>query len=116
MGEESKVKEILARERAATIERIRAMRTEHDGIVASSADSNSDDEHDPEGSTIAFERAQLAALLIEARAYLDDLDRASVRLAAGTYGVCEKCGVQIAPERLVARPTAQTCFQCASRD
>ena len=32
-------------------------------MVAASRDSNADDEHDPEGATIAFERAQLRAIL-----------------------------------------------------
>lgn len=74
-----------------------------------------DDEHDPEGQTIAFERAQVAALLEQARARLTDLDVAAERVAAGTYGVCEVCGQPIAPERLEVRPTARTCIVCASR-
>ena len=39
----------------------------------------------PRVRPIAFERAQVAALLGEARAYLDDLDRALARLDAGVY-------------------------------
>lgn len=74
-----------------------------------------DDEHDPEGQTIAFERAQVAALLQHARARLTDLDVAAERIAAGTYGFCEECGQPIAPERLEARPTARTCIVCASQ-
>ncbi len=76
----------------------------------------SDDEHDPEGQTIAFERAQVAALLQQARARLTDLDVAAERVAAGTYGFCEECGQAIAPERLEARPTARTCIVCASQN
>lgn len=74
-----------------------------------------DDEHDPEGQTIAFERAQVAALLQQARARLTDLDVAAKRAAAGTYGFCEECGQPIAPERLEARPAARTCILCASQ-
>jgi hypothetical protein len=66
----------LAAERATTLRRIGALTAEFDEIVAGSADSNADDEHDPEGSTIAFERAQTAALLAEAHAYLEELDGA----------------------------------------
>jgi hypothetical protein len=36
------------------------------GIVDASADSNADDENDPEGSTIAFEHSQLKALICQA--------------------------------------------------
>ena len=90
------------------------MTTEFDEIVAGSADSNADDEHDPEGSTIAFERAKTAALLQEARAYLEELDRAAARLDTGTYWTCERCGERVAPERLAARPATRTCIACAA--
>jgi|ERR1700688_1030563 len=111
--EESTVRKLLGAKRQATLARIQAMTTDFDDIVAASADSNIDDEHDPEGATVAFERAQVTALLIQARGYLDDLDRALARLAAGNYSVCERCGVQIAADRLVARPAARTCIGCA---
>jgi RNA polymerase-binding transcription factor len=101
-------------ERLATLARVRALTDDFDGIVAGAADMNGDDEHDPEGSTIAYERAQVTALLDQARAHLDDLDRASAKLAAGTYGVCDRCGAEIAADRLAARPAALTCIGCAA--
>jgi RNA polymerase-binding transcription factor DksA len=90
------------------------MTSEFEEIVAAVAGSNGDDEHDPEGSTIAFERAQVAALLLEARAYLEDLYGALARLDNGTYGDCASCGASIAPERLNARPATRTCIACAT--
>ena len=81
--------ERLGEEREATLARMRAMSSELDEIVAASRDSNADDEHDPEGSTVAFERARTTALLQQARARLDEIDRAAARVAAGTYGRCE---------------------------
>ena len=74
---------------------------------------NDDDEHDPEGATIAFERQQVAALLEQARRRLADVDVAVVAVENGTYGRCETCGRPIAPERLAARPTARSCIDCA---
>ncbi|HEX3815274.1 MAG TPA: TraR/DksA family transcriptional regulator [Mycobacteriales bacterium] len=112
--DESWAHELLRAERAATLERIRSMSGDFDGIVAASADTNADDEHDPEGPTIAFERAQVAALLAQARAYLDDIDVAAARLADGTYPVCERCGEPIGTERLAARPAVRTCVRCAA--
>jgi RNA polymerase-binding transcription factor DksA len=103
----------LDAERASTLARLAALTAEHDGIVAASVDTNGDDEHDPEGSTIAFERARVDALAAQARAHLDDLDRAVARLDSGTYAVCERCGSQIAAERQSARPGARTCIRCA---
>ncbi len=89
------------------------MAGDFDAIVAGSSDSNIDDEHDPEGSTVAFERAQVAALLAQARTYLEQLDLARSRLDAGTYWVCERCDAPIGVPRLAARPAARTCIGCA---
>jgi DnaK suppressor protein len=111
--EESTARDLLNAERTATLARIAAMAVEFEEIVGATTGSNTDDEHDPEGSTIAFERAQVAALLVEARAYLMDLDRALARLDSGTYGTCEHCSSPIAPERLAARPATETCVSCA---
>jgi RNA polymerase-binding protein DksA len=82
-------------------------------LFEASRSSNADDEHDPEGSTIAFERAQLTAVRDAARRRLTDLDDAIKRLDAGTYGVCENCGEPIPADRLEARPSARTCIACA---
>jgi DnaK suppressor protein len=108
------VRATLKAEREATTARIAAMTADFDEIVATSLDMNGDDEHDPEGSTIAYERAQVAALLSEAQGALEDLDLALARVAEGTYGRCEGCGGRIATERLSARPATRTCIGCAS--
>jgi RNA polymerase-binding transcription factor DksA/ubiquinone/menaquinone biosynthesis C-methylase UbiE len=111
---ESALRDRLGAERASTLSRLAAMTAEHEGIVAASVDTNADDEHDPEGSTIAFERAQVAALVAQAQAHLLDLDRAVARLDHGTYAVCEHCGSPISAERLSARPATRTCIACAA--
>jgi DnaK suppressor protein len=103
----------LLDERAAVLAQIEALTREFDGVVAASQASNADDEHDPEGATIAFERQQVAALLEQARRRLADVDAALSRRESGNYGVCENCGRPIAPERLAARPAARTCIHCA---
>ena len=77
--------------------------------------SNLDDEHDPEGATIAFEREQLTALRRQACDRIVEIDEALQRLAAGTYGMCEQCGAVIPDERLAIRPAARTCVRCAGR-
>jgi RNA polymerase-binding transcription factor DksA len=102
--------------RATTLERLDALHREHSAVVDASRDSNADDEHDPEGATIAFERAQLSALLDAARARLEDVQRALDRLAAGEDGRCERCGGPIGAERLQARPAARDCIDCARAD
>jgi DnaK suppressor protein len=105
----------LEEERGVVLRRIAALRGEHDDFVAASRDTNADDEHDPEGATIAFERSQVGALVRQARERLAELDAAGQRVADGTYGVCEMCGRPIAAGRLAARPEARTCIACAGR-
>ncbi len=83
-------------------------------VVAASEGSNADDEHDPEGHTIGFERAQLTALLAAGRRRLADVERALAAVGDGSWGTCERCGGPIGAERLEARPAARTCVRCAS--
>jgi len=78
-------------------------------------DSPTDDEHDPEGTTLAFEQSQAAALLRQATSRLDDIDHALSRVGAGTYGICIGCGAAIGSARLGARPYASHCIACAQR-
>ncbi|WP_306209851.1 TraR/DksA family transcriptional regulator [Actinoplanes sp. RD1] len=82
-------------------------------LFAASRDSNADDEHDPEGATIGYERAQLTALLTAARTRVAEVDDALRRVADGTYGTCEHCGRPIGAERLEVRPFARHCIACA---
>ena len=104
----------LARARVEAVAQIDALVREFDQVVAAAQSANGDDEHDPEGATIAFERQQVAALLASARRRLADVDDALGRIEAGEYGTCASCGRPIAPERLAARPSARTCIACAT--
>jgi DnaK suppressor protein len=107
-------REALSAEQAEVAVRVAALSRSLEDIVAASLSSNADDEHDPEGSTIAFERAQVTALLAQARTHLAEATEALQRLDAGRYGRCERCEGPIAAERLLAGPTARTCIHCAS--
>jgi RNA polymerase-binding transcription factor DksA len=100
--------------RARTLERIGSLTRELGGILDATALVASDDEHDPEGASTAYERQQVSALLEQAAAQLVDLDAALARLDDGTYGSCHRCGDPIAGDRLDARPAARTCIDCAS--
>ena len=105
----------LASERRQTLERLGSLTGDHDAIVAASLDTNADDEHDPEGTTIAFERSQIGALVRQVRHHLDEVDAALARLDTGTYGTCEGCGEPNGPDRLAALPAARLCIRCAAR-
>ncbi len=105
---------MLELERGQMTDRLRALSDEFEGIVAASLDANCDDEHDPEGATIAFERERTAALRAQVEAHLGEVDRALARVAAGTYGFCRSCRRPIATERLRALPVTELCMGCAS--
>lgn len=103
----------IAREQQRTGARAAALQRDFDNIVTASADAVRDDEHDPEGATIAFERAQVATLLADAHAHLDALKAAARRLEDPHAGNCDRCGSPIGFERLQARPSATRCVACA---
>ncbi len=109
------MRERLESEREDTLARIAALGRDVDAIVDSASSTTGDDEHDPEGATIGFERAQAMALLAQARDQLAAIDAALGRVDQGTYGTCVSCGRPIPPARLAARPEATQCVQCASR-
>jgi len=98
------------------LERLASLTGDYESVVAASLDTNADDEHDPEGHTIAFERSQIGALVRQVRHHLDEVDAALARVDAGTYGVCERCGRPIGEARLEALPAARTCIGCAARE
>ncbi len=108
------VRQRLDAELTAALGRLAALGDDHAAMVAASEGSNADDEHDPEGATIAFERAQVEALAQQARRRADEARSALRRLDDGTYGTCERCGEPIPAERLAARPTASLCLRCAA--
>ena len=98
--QEPGVRAALLDERRSVLARLARLRTDHAGIVAASDGSNADDEHDPEGATIAFERQQVDALVRQAEGRLAEIDAALSRLADASYGTCETCGRPIPAERL----------------
>ena len=102
----------LLEERSRLLAQRADLTGDHAGMVEASRDSNADDEHDPEGSTIAFERSQLASLLRQVDDRLAEVDAALLRVEAGSYGRCERCGRPVEPDRLQARPTARTHVAC----
>ena len=113
--------EALAELRAALLdrqveakERLASLAGHFKDIVDAAAGANTDDEHDPEGATIAFERSQVDALAQSARLELDEIAAALARLDAGRFGRCETCGEPIPLARLEARPTARRCVTCAA--
>lgn len=101
---------LLEEERQRKITLLPALRADIASASSARQDSNVDDEHDPEGATIAFELSQASALLKQSTAGLDQVEAALARIAAGTYGACAVCGEPIAEGRLEARPWTPYCI------
>jgi RNA polymerase-binding transcription factor DksA len=113
-SEQAVVRELLDADRQRTTARVAMLGRDRDEIVRSAALTAPDDEHDPEGTSTAFERAHVQALLNQALTHLADLDLAFERLRDGTYGVCAGCGERVAIERLMILPATMTCVTCAA--
>ncbi len=108
------LRDALLADRDLTAARIAALQRNVAAIVEAASFTSTDDEHDPEGATIAYERSQAGALLAASVDHLADVDHALARIDEGDYGRCERCGRAIAQARLLARPAARTCIDCAA--
>ena len=97
----------------ATAGHAASLSRQFDDIVLAATDVATDDEHDPEGHTIAWERQQVAALLAKAEADLLAIEAALERTDDGSHGLCVECGGRIAVARLDALPGVDTCIFCA---
>lgn len=72
------------------------------------------DQHMADQGTETFLREQDQAIHLGLRSSLDQVERACAKLDRGTYGVCDRCGANIAEERLEFVPHAIYCMNCAS--
>ncbi|WP_221584073.1 TraR/DksA C4-type zinc finger protein [Microbacterium sp. G2-8] len=75
--------------------------------------ATADDEHDPEGVTLAAEWSRLVGVDADARAELGAIDAALARVDDDAFGVCAACGRRIPMARLRVRPMATRCVGCA---
>ncbi len=74
---------------------------------------------DPDSAEQAVEKEDDAALegqgALIARE-IASIRRALLRIEQGDYGICVRCGGDIAPARLEARPEAALCIDCARKE
>lgn len=66
-----------------------------------------------EGTTAAIDRFAKVGAHGHLLQVLDDVRRAQVKLAEGTYGRCDRCGAAIGADRLEALPWAVRCVRDA---
>ncbi|WP_026535399.1 TraR/DksA family transcriptional regulator [Arthrobacter sp. H14] len=113
MDDPSPYRSYLEAERRQRLGLITKLRTSIDAASDARQDSNVDDEHDPEGSTIAFELSQASTLLRASSDRLAEIEAALNRLDDGSYGYCAACGNPIPPGRLEALPWTLYCVEHA---
>ena len=92
------VEDLLARRRMAQAE-------QRDDAVPDVADRALQD---------ATEEQQISLMELK-NGMREQIDEALLRLADGTYGICEDCGREISERRLKAVPFARRCIQCQEK-
>jgi DnaK suppressor protein len=78
-------------------------------------DTGLDDDFADAG-TATFDRERDFSIRNNIQDLIDQIDRATARIDAGTYGLCESCGRPIEAARLKALPHASLCLNCKRRD
>ncbi|MGH2716999.1 MAG: TraR/DksA family transcriptional regulator [Actinomycetota bacterium] len=84
-------------------------------VAAASGEPTENAEHPAEVASETFERSKDLSILLGVEAGLVDVERATARLASGSYGICEACGKPIDPRRLEVLPAARFCTKDQSR-
>ena len=90
-------------ERDQVLERLKSLRVSLKEEVEPATD---------EGYPDVYEREKNLALLQRLEQKLESLERALRLQTKGDYGICERCGKPIDPERLEALPDTTVCLPC----
>lgn len=68
-----------------------------------------------DAASVTAERTEVLGLVDSLKSQLDDVDKALAHIAAGNYGLCERCGNDIGADRLEFRPASVLCVNCKSK-
>ena len=106
---------LLQEERETYEAQAAALKAEADQLAAEMEPGDVQfDEESGEGDSIGMERERDLQLAGQARATIEEIDRALVKITNGTYGICERCNQPIPKARLKALPYAAQCVACKS--
>jgi DnaK suppressor protein len=106
---------LLLKERETYTRQAESLKAEADALAEEMEPGDVQfDEESGEGGTLNVERERDLALSAQARAAVEEIDRALAKIEVGTYGVCERCGQPIPRVRLKAIPQAALCVDCKS--
>jgi RNA polymerase-binding transcription factor DksA len=108
-------RQLLFDERATHLRQAESLKEEADALAAEMEPGESEfGEEGGEGGNLSIERELDLVLSAQAKASVEEIDRALVKIEIGTYGLCEKCGKEIPRARLKALPHAPLCVACKS--
>ncbi len=96
-------------------ERERLMRERHIAVqedLESGLELADYDNHPADAASETFERTKNLALDENFREIVESIDEALRKIEDGSYGLCDRCGALIKPERLKAIPYATMCIDC----
>ena len=97
------------REEILRIEK-RSAKADEKGLVSELADY--DDNHPADIATETFEREKALALGGNVSELMTKVERALEKLDEGTYGQCDRCGGEIASQRMRVLSYATMCVKC----
>lgn len=107
--------ELLLQERANHLQQAEELKEEADALAAEMEPGESEfGEEGGEGGNLSIERELDLVLSAQAKAAVDEIERALGKIDNGTYGICEKCGKEIPRARLKVLPHAPLCVACKS--
>ncbi len=109
-----KVRDQIHAERRRLQSLVESLTANFDDLTEAADASPPDDEHDPEGHTIAFERSQLTGRRDSYLRTIVELNAAETRLDDPQSALCEVCATPIPHERRLAVPTTTRCVECAT--
>ena len=108
-------RELLLAEREDYVQKAEELKAEADSLARETEPGDIQfDEEGGEGGTASIDREVDLVLSAQARAAVEEIDRALHKIELGTYGICESCGQPIPKARLKALPYAALCVQCKS--
>jgi DnaK suppressor protein len=108
-------RELLLSEREEYTRKAEELKAEADALARETEPGDIQfDEEGGEGGTASIDREVDLVLSAQARAAVQEIDRALTKISQGTYGICESCNQPIPKARLKALPYAALCVQCKS--
>ena len=103
---------LLLEERQRVVDAIDNIHAENPGSLGDETDEPTyQDNHLGDIATATFDREMASTLEDNSTHVLEAIDAALVRIDDGTFGLCERCGKPMDPERLEALPWATLCIE-----